>query len=244
MNRSLKIFTIGICILVSNAVTWFYSTEETERRHVTAAVMDRETKAVDVSCIQNDPLEATSEDQSLKQVESLINGALIASEKSKPQAANPLTNPPPDVPDNHLPSDISFQMADVNTFDKESFQYDSAENKLQTIEALSSNGDDLAFIQSIITSDHDPEVRAAAAKRLSGLNNYAAVDTLIDALDDDDPTVAATALTGLAETQDRSLLPILKTKSEKLADGGLKTHISEAIRTLEYSQGLSLDSEH
>lgn len=244
MNKSLKIVTVGICILATNAGTWFYSVKIAERPLVAASMVGREMKEVDLSCDQNDSFEPTSEEKGLKQVEDLVNEALIATAKHDSQEQNPISNPAMDLPDNRLPSDISFEMADVNTFNKESFQYDSLEHKLQTIDSLSSNGDDLVFIQSVATTDQDPEVRAAAAKRLSGVNNYAAVDTLVAALEDENPKVALTALTALKKTQDRSLIPILKSKSESLGDGVLETHFSDAIRSLEYSKGVSLDSEY
>lgn len=137
--------------------------------------------------------------------------------------------------------DVGVRMEDSLDFvaehrmDSEQFFQNSTQKKLSTIENLSAQGDDLKLLDKIVHTDHNNQVRLAALQRLGGQQSYGATHLLIDALDDSNSDVALTALNTLTANGDRTLLPLLQAKMQKLPSGTIRDQFSRALDRLDLS---------
>lgn len=97
---------------------------------------------------------------------------------------------------------------------------------------LTTDGPQLAWLLFLATDDPDPGVRMAALEELEGEGGYAALRTLIRALDDADPAVVVRALQAIAYLGDPTLRPELAFLAEH-RDAGVRAALAETLEELE-----------
>ncbi len=85
-----------------------------------------------------------------------------------------------------------------------------AETRMRAVLALEGEGEGLAALVRVIERDPDPRVRAAATVGLEESEEFAAVQALVDALDDPHPEVVVEAIDSLEFAGDASVVPSLE----------------------------------
>ncbi|HEY6529417.1 MAG TPA: hypothetical protein VIZ65_12035 [Cellvibrionaceae bacterium] len=163
---------------------------------------------------------------------------------SKPVLA-PITAPKPLDLEANLPVRESEELIADQAFSKETFAFDSEEHKLATIEQLTPQGEDLIFLQKIIESPESEAIKRAAIERLSGQQQFGALNTAIKVLEKNNATLSFAALGVLKNSHDISLIPQLRSQSQKADNEALKQEIDATIGFLEGSVSMGMDSaEH
>ena len=124
---------------------------------------------------------------------------------------------------------------------EEYFSFANPEKKLDIIQSLSAQGDDLELIREILKTEDDSNIRVAALTRLNHAHSFAATNTLIKALDDPVEEVALTALNTIVINGDRSLLPLLSEKINLMSDTPIRSEYEKLINRLKYSVTMGMD---
>ncbi len=117
----------------------------------------------------------------------------------------------------------------------------SNEEKLNTIQSMSAQGDDLAFLKEIFEAEDDSAIRVAAVAKLTDQHSFAATNTLIEALDDPVEVVVLTALDTLVKNGDRTLVSLLEEKILTLPSGSTRDKFENSIHALRYSATMAMD---
>lgn len=121
--------------------------------------------------------------------------------------------------------------------------------RAETIPEISIAGEGLDVILDALALNPDPEVRAAAAKRLTTAKGYATMDGLINALDDPAQEVALQAIRSLVTIGDRSIILNMQNMLDRHSDPTVQQALDEGIHALKFSvrmesDGIEIDLRH
>jgi HEAT repeat protein len=132
--------------------------------------------------------------------------------------------------------------------------FDRVENSVPQVRAeaipeIPIAGEGLDVILDALVLNPDTEVRSAAAKQLATAKGYAAMDGLINALDDPAPEVALQAIRSLVAIGDRSVILNMQNTLDRHSDPTVQQAIEEGIQALEFSvrtesDGIEIDLRH
>lgn len=140
-----------------------------------------------------------------------------------------------------VPVELSQDYLDEHAIDGEEYFYADSERKLDIIQSLSAQGDDLELIREVLKTEDDSNIRIAALTRLTHEHSFAATNTLIEALDDPVEEVALAALNAIVVSGDRSVLPMLNEKKNTVSNGVIRNEYEKLIHRLEYSVTMGMD---
>ena len=143
--------------------------------------------------------------------------------------------------DMDVPIELSQDYLYEHTIDREDFFYANRERKLDTIQLLSAQGDDLNLIRKILKTEDNSDIRIEALTRLNHKHSYTATNTLIEALDDPVEEVALTALNTIVTNGDRTLLPLLNEKMNLISNSAMRDKYEKSIHRLKYSVTMGMD---
>jgi len=163
-------------------------------------------------------------------------GAYAGADSSPAQSPVGTSTDGTDIPFHESQDAILHSKLDREYF----FQGDPA-RKLQTIEALSPQGEAIELLKQILQSDPDSSIRIAALNRLRNERTYAVTALVVHALDDPAVEVSVTALNTLVAAGDRTMIPLLKDRLASVHDQPLREQYVQAIQKLEYSESMAVD---
>ena len=232
---------LAVCFIAFNNFVWFCVYQGNISSP--APVVSGNNDMADVA--NNIPI-ATPPTCEEKFNQSLLSGTTLDSFELESDADVALSAeqplPPQELVDLNLPPEMSERALLERSSERELFYFASAEQKLATLRTLQPMGEDLILIEEIIHSAEDEEIKVAALQALAGANNYASTQLLMQALDDGNETIAANALYLLAQSGDRTLLPVLEDRLTSLAEGGLRDEYRRAISSLTTSVTMGMDN--
>jgi HEAT repeat protein len=158
-------------------------------------------------------------------------------------AAVPLQSPAPgpEASTTDLPREASQNHLYQHQFGRDYYYAASPGERLDTIQSLDTQGNDLSLIEEIVHTEDESALRAAAVAKLAYAQNYAATSLLIESLDDPAAEVRLAALDAVVKNGDRTLIPILREKMETMPDGSDRNAVAGSIRRLEYSVTMQMD---
>ena len=167
-------------------------------------------------------------------------------QKNTPRANTANTHVPALAPkpmelDANLPARESEELITDQAFSKETFNIDSQEQKLATIERLSPQGEDLIFLQNIIESQDSDEIKIAALARLNGQQHFGALSTAIGVLNKENANMSLAALDVIKNSRDASLIPQLRSRALTIKNEMLQQEINATINHLENSLTMGMD---
>jgi len=105
-----------------------------------------------------------------------------------------------------------LSLVNENRTKRDNFFTADEPTRIALLNEMSPVGEDLHYIVTSLRQDERAAVRIAAAQRLSFSENYAATQSLLDALSDKDDGVIKAALNSLAALGDSSVLPVIENK--------------------------------
>lgn len=233
-SRSVKV--ISLAFMMNNAIwlsAWYYHLPEPVE-YSKASITTLSPAAAECHQMQADPApESVARIQPEKPVS-----------KEQVEIANLIEQPSifdPDEADldmlEELQSNFEFErQAGMALF----FATDN-DKKLETLEMLSTQGDDLKFLREVLKTEGDEEVKKAVLQKFHQQHSYEANNLLLEALDDSSLDVALTALHLIASNGDRSLIPILRNKMEVLPNGAARDFYTRSISRLETTSAMDME---
>jgi hypothetical protein len=140
-----------------------------------------------------------------------------------------------------------LMIAQAELFDR--VESSDSQVRAETIPEIPIAGEGLDVILDALALNPDPEVRAAAAKRLATAKGYATMDCLINALDDPVPEVALQAIRSLVAIGDRSVILNMQNVLDRHSDPTVQQALEEGIQAIEFSvrtesDGIEIDLRH
>ncbi len=171
--------------------------------------------------------------------------ALASTTETAPKTTDSQSEKSPEGIDSRtidVPLDESIGTLERDTDSKEQFFLSDTSKKLETIEVLTTQAQDLGLIEKILKTEEDANVRKAALNRLNQEQSYAATNILIEALDDPSHEVSLTALATIVANGDRTLLPKLEEKLAAITNESNRKIFEESIKKLEYSNSMDIDN--
>jgi hypothetical protein len=114
-------------------------------------------------------------------------------------------------------------------------------DRAEAIPKLSTSGEGLDIIIGALAFDPDPEIRMAAAQRLSEAKGFATINGLINAIDDPEPEVSLQAIISLVNIGDRSVIQTMQQVREHHSDPAIQEALEEGIRAIAYSARMDSD---
>lgn len=141
-----------------------------------------------------------------------------------------------------VPVELSQDFLFEHSIDREDFFYANSERKLDTIQTLSAQGDDLKLIREIMKAEVNSDLRVEALTRLNNEDSYVATRTLLEALDDPAEEVVLAALNTIALNGDRTLLPLLNEKMNLISGRAIRDKYEKSIHRLKYSVTMGMDN--
>jgi hypothetical protein len=160
-------------------------------------------------------------------------------------AASASASPPPRTDDPSV-EDLRYQIEDLALEQEEAFDRTvdaSSQVRADVISEMHVTGEGLDVILDALALDSDPEVRAAAARRLASAEGFAATAGLLEALNDSAPEVALQAIDSLVAIGDRTVVWNLKETAEQTSNPQTQRALRDAIQTLQASVGMVADGE-
>lgn len=143
--------------------------------------------------------------------------------------------------DMDVPIELSQDLLNEHAFNSEDFFYTNDEKKIDTIQSLSPQGDDLKLIRKILQNEESSDLRIEALKRLHNEHSYIATNTLVEALDDPEERVVLTALSTIVSNGDRTLIPLLKEKMSISSSNAMRDKYEKSIHRLKFSVTMGMD---
>lgn len=230
---------IALAILANNLI-WIYATQEKplgQESAVARVATERKFNTTPHNSSHNAPYSDNllSNANAVNKVSNTVSSS-ISSDKNKNVPSDA------DTRNTDLPSHLSQDIIYENIIDKEQFFFNDKNKKLDTVNALSAQGDDIKLLANILKNEADADIKKAALKRLTQEQSYAATNILLEALDDPATDVALTALQTIVNNGDRTLLPLLREKSAAIANRSTRELYENSIHELEYSVVMGMDN--
>lgn len=237
MAVSTKIIGAAVFVALNN-MAWYYASLE---------IPIKDTQSKETNLKEKRP-EVTQ--HSVAEPHQTINksphqpSAPVQKNTPRPNTANthvPALAPKPMELDANLPARESEELIADQAFSKETFNIDSQEQKLATIERLTPQGEDLIFLQKIIESQDSDEIKIAALARLNGQQHFGALSTAIGVLNKENTNMSLAALGVIKNSRDASLIPQLRSRALTIKNEMLQREINATIDHLENSLSMGMD---
>jgi hypothetical protein len=242
------LFVILLAVLINNLV-WFYSTEEesmpdnncSERlsgspcggcEMIFFPVSQPSRPDVAISSSERCPQNNMNNDTGAQNTAINENKGVLLDELS------PMGS---DTHEIDVPIEASQMYLYEYDIARDQFYAAGFEEKINTIQAISAQGEDLELIKDILKTEDNSTIRMAAIVKLTNERSFVATNTLIEALDDPVEEVTLTALNTIVSNGDRTLVPLLQEKMVSMPNGTIRDEFEKSIHRLEYSVTMSMD---
>lgn len=180
MAASTKLIGAAVFVVLNN-MAWYYASPE-------KPIKETPIKDTQLKETQSKEMRPEVTQHSVAEAHQTTNksthqpSAPVQKNTPRRDAANthmPAPTPKPMELEANLPARESEELIADQAFSKETFNFDSQEQKLATIEHLTPQGEDLIFLQKVIESQDRDEIKIAALERLNGQHHYGALNTAI-----------------------------------------------------------------
>lgn len=237
MTISKKTLSFIILAIALNNLVWLYSVrEDKDHPSIESESFSQKTPETEFHKHTVDAQEVNS----VFPIDAVKGKNLQPTSKNKPVAENSPEGI--NTADIDVPQEASQNYQREKAYAAENYSSSDTSKKLETIQELSAQGDDLKLIGNILNTENDNKLRVAALSRLNQAQSYAATNILIKSLDDRDLSVSATALHIIAVNGDKTLVPVLKEKVTSMPNGSIRDMYEESINKLENSGIMAMDA--
>ncbi|HMW48384.1 MAG TPA: hypothetical protein PKD17_03925 [Cellvibrionaceae bacterium] len=223
MGANIKLMGAALLVLANN-IAWYYATDDKQPAAVQTVTAPTKSTA---QATTQEPINTPS---------LTIKNAPIAQHTHIAPAA-----PKTMELEANLPARESEQLIADQAFSKETFTFDSPEQKIATIQQLAPQGEDLIFLQKIIESNDSDEVKIAALERLNGQQHFGALNTALTVLNKNNTNLSMAALGIIKNSRDTSLIPQLRSLALNAKNEMLQQEINATIGHLENSLTMGMD---
>ncbi|MCU7928881.1 MAG: hypothetical protein KZQ97_20950 [Candidatus Thiodiazotropha sp. (ex Dulcina madagascariensis)] len=242
------LFVIVLAVLINN-LAWFYSAEEESvpdskclERLSGQARGDCEVTSLSFNKTIRQEIAISGSDE---YPQNNMNIDTDAENTSVSEEGGLLLNQPSPVVSDNFEIDVPIEASQMYLYEhdiaRDQFHAAGFEDKLNTIQSLSAQGDDLELIKEIIEIEDNATIKAAAIVKLANKHSFVATKVLIEALDDPVKEVTLTALNTIVANGDRTLVPLLHEKMIRMPDGSIRDEFEKSIRRLEFSVTMGTD---